>query len=336
MTKLKIPALPAGRQNKHKAQSKKLKILVSILVIGIFNLFFHFNFVIFPLHSVLCDFAFAANTATTDSEQQLNDFSLAGYGDKGKKTWDLTGKSADMFTDNIIFKKVIGNLYGEKENVQLTADKGDYNKAESLIRLEQDVVITTSSGTKLTTDSLNWDKKNNIVSTKDKVNIKRNNMVTTSLGATGHPGLNRVNLDKDVKLEITPDEAKNIKNGANNADKIIITCDGPLSIDYEKNLAVFINNVKVERLGSQIYSDEMNVYFVRDSGKGKEKSASGAAMNSKIDKIVARGHVKVVQGENISYSEEAIYNSLDKKITLSGRPKLVIYSAEAMNASFGN
>ncbi len=278
---------------------------------------------------------FAANTATNDSEQQLNDFSLTGYGDRGKKTWDITGQSADMFTENIIFKKVIGNLYGETENVQLTADKGDFNKAESNIRLEQDVVITTSSGTKLTTNSLDWDRKNNIVSTKDKVNIKWNNMVTTSLGANGHPGLNRVNLDKDVKLEITPDEAKNIKNGSNNAEKIIITCDGPLSIDYEKNLAVFTNNVKVERLESQIYSDEMNVYFVRDSGKGKGKSGS-SVMNSKIDKIVARGNVKVVQGENISYSEEAIYSALDKKITLSGRPKLVIYSAEAMNASFGN
>lgn len=279
--------------------------------------------------------SFAAATPTNDADQQLNDFSLAGYGDKGKKSWDITGKSADMFTENIIFKKVIGNLYGETENVQLTADKGDFNKAESRIRLEQDVVITTSSGTKLTTDSLDWDRKNNIVSTKDKVNIKRDNMVTTSSGATGHPGLNRVNLDKDVRLEINPDDAKSIKNGSNAAEKIIITCDGPLSIDYEKNLAVFVNNVKVERLGSQIYSDEMSVYFIKDSVKGKEKSGLNA-MNSKIDKIVARGNVKVVQGENISYSEEAIYNAGDKKITLTGRPKLVIYSAEAMNASFGN
>lgn len=335
MTKHKIPALPAGRQNKHKAQSIKHKILVLIFIIGILNLFCHFNFIISYLHFGFCNFAFAANAGENDSEQQLNDFSLAGYGDKGKKTWDITGKSADMFTENIIFKKVIGNLYGETENVQLTADKGDFNKAESKIRLEQDVVITTSSGTKLTTESLDWDRKNNVVSTKDKVNIKRNNMVTTSLGATGQPGLNKVNLDKDIKLEITPDEAKNIKDSGINAAKIIITCDGPLSIDYEKNLAVFTNNVKVERLESQIYSDEMNVYFVKDSGKGEEKSGS-SFMNSKIDKIVARGNVKVVQGENISYSEEAVYNAADKKITLSGKPKLVIYSAEAMNASFGN
>ncbi len=315
--------------NLKTGEPKNLKKVFLFFCFFVFQLFLGYQCFVF------CNFAFAANTATNDSEQQLNDFSLSGYGDKGKKTWDITGKSADMFTENIVFKKVIGNLYGETEDVKLTADRGDFNKAESKIRLEQDVVITTSSGTKLTTDSLDWDRKNNIVSTKDKVNIKRNNMVTTSMGATGQPGLNSVNLDKDVKLEITPDEAKNIKNDGDNAAKIIITCDGPLSIDYEKNLAVFINNVKVERLDSQIYSDEMNVYFVRDSVKGKEKSGS-SVINSKIDRIVARGHVKVVQGENISYSEEAIYSALDKKITLSGRPKLVIYSAEAMNASFGN
>ena len=33
-----------------------------------------------------------------DSDQQISDFSLAGYGEKGKKTWDLSGKSADIFT----------------------------------------------------------------------------------------------------------------------------------------------------------------------------------------------------------------------------------------------
>ncbi len=279
--------------------------------------------------------AFASNMGGNDSEQQLNDFSLAGYGDKGKKTWDITGKSADMFTNNIIFKKVTGNFYGETENVRLTADKGDFNKTEGNVRLEQDVVITTSSGTKLTTDSLDWNRKNNIVSTKDKVNIKRDNMVSTSLGATGQPGLNKVDLEKDVKFEINPDGAKDSKNRGNNGEKIVITCDGPLSINYEKNLATFMHNVKVERQESQIYSDKMDVYFTRDSGKGKAKAGFGT-MNSKIDKIIAQGNVKVVQGENISYSNEAVYSARDKKITLSGRPKLVIYSVEAMDASFRN
>jgi hypothetical protein len=51
---------------------------------------------------------------------------------------------------------------------------------------------------------------------------------------------------------------------------------------------------------------------------------------------VAEGNVKIVRGENVSYSEEAVYTAADRKITLLGRPKLIIYSTEGMNASFGN
>ena len=60
-------------------------------------------------------------------------------------------------------------------------------------------------------------------------------------------------------------------------------------------------------------------------------------MNNKIDKIVARGNVKVVRGENVSYSDEATYTAIDKKLILTGRPKLVISQTENISdASFGN
>ena len=56
-----------------------------------------------------------------------------------------------------------------------------------------------------------------------------------------------------------------------------------------------------------------------------------------INKIIASGNVKIVRGENISYSQEAIYTALDKKVVLSGHPKLVFYSTEEFkNASFRN
>ncbi len=70
-------------------------------------------------------------------------------------------------------------------------------------------------------------------------------------------------------------------------------------------------------------------------GQGN-KEGNTSVINSSIDKIIARGNVKIVRGENISYSDEAIYSGTDKKIVLSGKPKLVIYSAEDINASFGN
>jgi len=280
---------------------------------------------------------YAEERKPQESDEQISDFSLAGYGEKGKKSWDLSGKTADIFTDVVKLKNVIGNLYGKEEDIKLIADKGDFNKTDGKVHLEQNVVITTSSGTKLTTESLDWDRKAQLVTTKDLVNIERENMVTSGIGAIGQMGLKQVTLEKDVKVDILaqPKEGKS----PDVKDKTIITCDGPLVVDYEKNIATFNNNVKVERIDSTIYSDKMDVFFIpssKEEKKSEETKASGF-MGNKIEKIIARGNVKVIRGDNISYSEEAIYTASDKKLILSGRPQLIIYSTEDLkDASSGN
>ena len=267
-----------------------------------------------------------------ESDQQISDFSLAGYGEKGKKSWDLSGKSADIFSEVVKLNEVVGNLYGKEENIKLTARKGDFNKVDGKVHLEQDVVITTSSGTKLTTDSLDWDRKNQLVTTDDAVNIQKDNIVVVASGVKGEPNLKKVALEKDVRLDINPANPEQGQAGGSK-EKIIITCDGPLEIDYEKNIASFNNNVKVERPDSVIYSDKMDVYFIasgRDSQNVTGTQKAPNLMGNKIDKIIARGNVKVVRGENISYSEEATYTASDKKIVLSGKPRLIIYSSEEL------
>lgn len=282
---------------------------------------------------------FAQGQKAQESDQQIGDFSLTGYAEQGKKSWDISGKSADIFDQTIKLKDVIGNLYGEKEDIKLTADKGDFDKTQGKVHLEENVIITTSTGSRLTTDSLDWDRKKKLVATDDTVNIVRDNMVTTAQGATGEPDLSKFTLEKDVKVDINPvakeGEAPAEKN------KIIITCDGPLEVDYAKNIATFKNNVKVDTQDNLIYSDLMDVYFI-SSDSDKKASPTPAAeevpgmMGAKIEKIVARGNVKITKGQNISYSDEAVYTAFDKKILLTGKPKLVIYSTEDLDASFGN
>jgi LPS export ABC transporter protein LptC len=272
-----------------------------------------------------------------ESDQQISEFSLSGYGDRGKKSWDIAGKTADIFTDTVKLKDVTGNMYGDQEDIKLTAEKGDFNKADGKVHLEDNVVITTSGGTKLVTDSLDWDRKGQQVSTKDPVNIARENMVIDAKGAKGEPNLKKVELQKEIKLDVlTPKE-----EDPGTKEKIVITCDGPLQIDYEKNIATFLNNVLVERPDSKIYSDKMDVFFI-PSGKAEsgsqDKGTPPGVMGSKIDKIVASGNVRVVRGENTSFSQEAIYTAAGRKLTLTGRPQLVIYSQEGLNfdASSGN
>lgn len=284
---------------------------------------------------------FAQVNTTEPSDQQISDFSLAGYGEKGKKNWELAGKSADIYDDVVKLKDITGRLYGEDENIKLTSDRGDFDKAQGKVHLEENVVITTTSGAKLTTDSLDWDRKNQVVSTPDVVNIERENMNTTGRGAYGEPNLKKVNLEKEVTVEITP----LVKGAKENAEgKIMITCDGPLEVDYAKNVAVFRNNVKVDREGSQIYCDQMEIYFLKKEDEAKKKEApapagAGASFmgNTKIDRLLCSGNVKIIRGENVSTSDSAVYTAADNKIVLSGRPKLILYSTEDLSgASIGN
>jgi LPS export ABC transporter protein LptC len=282
-----------------------------------------------------------AGAPEAQSDQQIGDFSLSGFGERGKKTWDLSGKSADIFADTVKLQQIVGTMYGAQETIKLTAKRGDFDKKEGLVHLEDDVVITTASGARMTTDSLDWDRKHNLVKTTDQVNIERDNMVSQAIGASGKTDLKQVTLEKDVQVDITPAN-QNKPKGDINRTKITITCDGPLEIDYDKNIATFLNNVKVDREDSQIYSDRMDVYFSQgkaDQAKSASEAsgASGGVMSSNIEKIVSIGNVRIVRGENISYSDQAIYTAADRKITLVGKPRLIMFSTEEMqNAPTGN
>ncbi len=299
------------------------------------------------------NFSFAAEQSSIEADQQINDFSVAGQGEKGKKEWDLRAKTADIFQSQVKLDSVVGNFYGKGEDIRLSAKKGDFNKENGKVNLKQDVVITTSGGTKLTTDSLDWDRKGGVVTTGDPVNIKRDNMTVTATGVKGQSDLKQIALERDVRLDIEPVQKEGLL-GVKSQEKIIITCDGPLEVDYEKNIAQFSNNVKVSQQGSEISSDKMDVYFIRTGREHKDNvgTAVGTAhcavptgelkqgpksIGSQIDKIIAKGNVKISRGENVSYSEEALYTASDKKIVLTGRPKLIINSTEdAKNAFIGN
>ncbi|KPK97067.1 MAG: hypothetical protein AMJ95_11105 [Omnitrophica WOR_2 bacterium SM23_72] len=287
------------------------------------------------LFSVL-PFGIQDSVFSQESDQQIQDFSLYGYGEKGKKSWDISGKTADILEEVVKLHDVVGNLYGKEEDVRLTAQRGDFNKADGCVHLEQNVVIVTSTGARLLTDSLDWDRKNQLISTDNPVDVQRDNLRAQASGAHAEPNLKRIALEKDVRLDINPSSEKKSADSSE-GEKIVITCDGPLEIDYEKNVAVFRNNVKVKKDDITIFSDTMDVFFSTSPARAKKKKKEPMVADNKIERIVSKGHVKIVRGLNVSYSEEAVYTALDKKITLSGKPKLVIYSEEDFkDVSSGN
>jgi len=283
-------------------------------------------FVLYLLPCARSGFCAADAVQSGPGGQQMSDFSLSGFGDKGKKTWDIAGKSADIGTEIIGLNDIVSNFYGEQETVRLTADSGNFNRREGNIHLQDDVVVTSSSGVRMTTDVLDWDRKRQIVQTASAVHVQKNNIAITGQGAKGFPDLNKIDLDKDVQVSIDETEKK-----------IVITCDGPLQVDYSKNIATFNDNVRAVTADGVITGDHIELYFAaRADDAGKSVDDMSAMAGSRIERILARGNVTITRGQNVSYSDEALYSALENKITLLGRPRLVIYSSEGLNAPVRN
>lgn len=285
------------------------KILCTLLFLAILSLF--------------ADIAGKPQAEPQEADQKMLDFSLAGYTQTGKKSWEIKGNSADIFSDIVKLTTINANVYGEEENINLVADKGDYDKATGKMHLEDNVVITTQSGGKLITDSLDWDRASEKVTTEDDVDIEKQNIRAKAQGLEGEPNLKKVALKENVEVKIKEQSLDLTKNGENKKPTVI-TCNGPLEIDYDKEIAVFKNNVKVDQEDEgQMYADRMEVYF--------------DFKNKNILRIKSTGNVKIVKGDNTSYSDEALYVASDKKMTLTGRPRLVIYSEDKLiNAPSGN
>lgn len=257
-----------------------------------------------------------------EPDQTISGFHLSGFGREGNTTWEITSVSADIFSDMIRLHDFVGTLYGD-EKITVTAKTGDFNKNQNQVHLEEDVVISTESGAELNTNYLDWNRETDEISNDAPVDIKKDNIFVTGFGLSGDTNLRKVDLERDVEVKIHEKQKK-----------IIITCSGPLSINYADNIAVFNKEVVVDDGESQMYSDLMQVFFKTSSPESKASSFAGRM--GEIERIIARGNVRIIREDNISYSNEAIYNANDNTLNLTGRPKLIIYSMESQDALIGN
>ncbi len=275
--------------------------------------------------NVFCETANVATggPASSSDPQQMLDFNIAGYGTGGEKTWEVQGASMDMNGDDINISDITAHLFGKEENMVLTADKGKFDRSNGVMRLTKNVKAVTDSGAKLNTDSLNWSQKEQLVTTDDTVKITKENMSATGKGVTAHSDFKTATFEKDVKLVVDQKNKSgdSSKEGLADKTRTTITCDGPMTMDYNKQFAVFEKNVRVEGNVEQgvMTADKMTINF--------------NATTKQVEKMVAEGHVKITKGENVSESEGAVFTAADKKLILTGRPKLTFYTEEGMDVS---
>jgi LPS export ABC transporter protein LptC len=246
---------------------------------------------------------------------QVEGFNLNSYEETGKKAWEINGDKADITEEKINITNVNANFYDEKQNANLTSKSGTIDKVNGDVHLQDDVVITAEQGTIMTTDSLDWSRNKDVVKTDDLVTIEDKQGTVSGVGLTGHPNLKKAQLNSDVKAVIKTPESKK-----GPSQTVQITCDGPMQMDQVKMYAVFNKNVVAieETTGRELRADTMQVWF-------DDK-------NKKIKKLICKGNVSVIQGDNASYADEMVYNGADQTLVMTGRPKLVFDTGDKEGA----
>lgn len=239
-----------------------------------------------------------------EPEQKFHGFNLQGYNNEGEMTWEVNGDTADIVGSEIILSNVNANTFG-KGKMNVVAKIGIVDQISGKMHLEEDVVITSESGQKLITDSLDWNRNEDLVTTQDDVMITGDKMIVTGTGMRAQPGLKLAKIKKDVTviIDIEQDE----KGGSK---KLTITSDGPMVINQLKSIATFDDNVVAYQDDQTLKADHMVIYF--------DEEMSG------IQKMICTGNVEIEQGGNKSYAEKVVYIAATKKLILSGRPKLIL------------
>ncbi|MBI5582699.1 MAG: lipopolysaccharide transport periplasmic protein LptA [Deltaproteobacteria bacterium] len=119
------------------------------------------------------------------------------------------------------------------------------------------------------------------------------------------------------------------KPALGSTNPIVVTAD-TLEADNKAKIATFAGNVVAKQAQEKetlfIYCQKLIVHYIdepeKKGGAGRPADKKGSSQQNKIDKIIAAGQVKIVQGEDVATGENATFYNEDQKIILSGNPKV--------------
>jgi len=234
----------------------------------------------------------------------ISTFTLVGHTEAGRRKWQVQGETADLMSETVLLCPVRATAFGQVE-IHLSAQKGHFNKSTQNVHLEGDVVAVTSDDAELTTQSLNWVQESEQGSTEDWVRVTRPGMVAVGLGGIGQPKLKRVWLEK--RVTVTLEDPKG---------KTVITCDGPMEVDYGRHKARFWKRVKVVDSTGVIRSDRLDVAFDSKSNR--------------MEKAIFWGHVEIDRGDQVAHANRVNYWQPLGQIQLVGHPRMLL-SSETLN-----
>lgn len=234
--------------------------------------------------------------------ESVSTFTLVGHDPTGRKKWDVQGQTADLLGEMVHLSPVAATSYGDV-TVHLTAKRGQFHKTRQDVHLEEEVVVTTSDGAKLTTNSLDWAAEKGMSTTSDWVTVTRPGMKVVGKGGVGFPKLKRIRLERQITV---------ILQGKEGLTRV--TCEGPMEVDYGRRKARFWRDVQVRDGKGYILSDRMDV-------------ALDPAINE-IQRATFWGHVKIHRPPQMAAANRANYWKTGGRVRLAGHPRLVMVPQE--------
>ncbi len=253
--------------------------------------------------------------ASEQKPQRIFSFSFTKYTPEGQREIEIEGDSADILSNNVQLMNVMAKAYAEEVPVTVTADHGNYDKKNNKVRLEKNVVATTDDGTRLVTEALDMSPSEHIVETDLPAQVKKDNINVEGTGARAETNLKKVKFHKNVTVIVQNAEDKE-------TGPTTITCDGPLVVDYEKNIAHFRDNVVAQDSRGKLTADTMDVYYNR--------------VSRRVSKIVSAGDVVIENPDgNKTYSDSVIYLADEGRIILGGDTEALYFSGDASNLEKG-
>ncbi len=271
----------------------KRMILIAVLCLAAYIVWIQFQVL-----SQKGIFTIQKKEAKKEETQKVYFFSFTKYNPTGGKEIEIEGDSANILAETVDLLNVVAKAYAEETPVTITADRGKYEKKTNKVHIEQNVVATTQDGTRMTTEELDIYPDKHVLENEVQTIVRKNNINVDGIGARGDTNLKRVKFKKNVTVVVQPDKDSN-------EDPTVITCDGPLEIDYNQNIAYFKENVIAKDRRGTLYSDLMDVYYSKES--------------KKVSKIIARGNVMIENPDgNKTYSDSVIYLADEGRVILGG------------------
>ncbi len=238
--------------------------------------------------------------------QQMERFTLEGYGSNGSKRWQLEGAKARTDGDIVTILKPWATGFDVQRTAWLQSTIGYLNQANRRVRLEDDVRMHTSDGVWLFSQAMYWLPDRDEFLTDEPVRIESDHMLLRGRSAIGHSELKHAQILHDIELILNPTADE--KPG--DIHHVKITCDGPLSFDYDKDVATFEHNVHVNDIQGDMYSDKLIAYMDKNTHT--------------ISYAEATGDVRIVQQAHTATGGRAVYEPGKGRMTLLDSPSLVI------------